>query len=200
MLEQAAAIFHAKGYQAATIQDIADELGMLKGSLYYYISTKEDMLFEIVRDYHDSTRAYFEQILAADEPVVDKLRRFVETETTHIAHHLVRSSLFFTEWRSLSPERRDAIVAERDRHDLFVRQCIEHAQHEGLFRRDLDARVAAYGVLGMVNSVYRWFDPDGPSTAEDIGREFADLVIGGLSARPAGLNPRTGARPSSADE
>lgn len=182
VLDAAAAVFSAKGYGAATIQDIADELGMLKGSVYYYISTKEDVLFELVRQYHDTTRAYFEEILASDDDVVAKLRRFIETETAHTAHHQVRSSLFFTEWRSLGLERRAGIVAERDRHDRFVRECIEQGQQSGHFRSGVDARIAAYGVLGMVNSVYRWYDPHGHSTAEEIGREYADLVMAGLSS------------------
>jgi AcrR family transcriptional regulator len=181
VFETAGRVFFAKGYEAASIQDIADELGMLKGSLYYYISTKEDLLAEIVQSYHDETRAYFEQILASNEPVVSKLRRFIETETAHTAHHIVKSSLFFTEWRSVSPERQAAIVAERDRHDHFVQDCIIQAQRLGAFRADVDPRIASYGVLGMVNSVYRWYRADGPNTAEEIGHEFAELLIRGLT-------------------
>lgn len=183
VIETAGRVFFEKGYQAASIQDIAEELGMLKGSLYYYITTKEDLLFEIVQGYHDETRAYFEEILESDDPVVAKLRRFIETETVHIAKHIVRSSLFFTEWRSLSPERREAIIAERDRHDRFVQDCITTAQKNGDFRPDIEPRLASYGVLGMVNSVYRWYREDGPNTAEEIGDEFAELLISGMVSR-----------------
>lgn len=181
VFETAGRIFLEKSYQATSIQDIADELGMLKGSLYYYISAKEDLLFEIVHSYHDQTRLYFEEILACNEPVVAKLRRFIETETTHTAHHIVRSSLFFTEWRSLSPERQAVIISERDRHDRFVKDCITQAQQLGQFRPEIDPRLASYGVLGMVNSIYRWYSEDGPNTAEEIGRQFADLLISGMA-------------------
>lgn len=182
MLEAAARVIHAKGFEAATIQDIADEVGLLKGSLYHYIPSKQDALYEIVAGYHDETREYFEEILESEEPVVDKLRRFIETETAHAAHHIIKSSLFFTEWRSLPEARRRYIVAERDRHDHFVQDCIRDAQRSGQFRSDVDVRIASYGILGMVNSVYRWYRADGPSSAEEIGRQFADLVIGGLLA------------------
>lgn len=183
MLETAARIFHTKGFEAATIQHIADEMGLLKGSLYYYMANKEEVLYEIIRSYHEETRAYFDEIVALDVPTIDKLRRFIETETAHTAHHRVKSSLFFTEWRSLSEERRRSIIVERDRHDDFVRDCIVDAQAAGDFRPEINPRVAANGILGMVNSVYQWYDPDGPQTAEEIGREFADLIIDGLTVK-----------------
>lgn len=183
VLEVAGRLFYTKGYEATSVQDIADEMGMLKGSLYYYISTKEDILFEIVRSYHEETRAYFDEIANSDLPAVDKLRKFIETETAYTAHHLEKSSLFFTEWRSLTEERRKTIVVERDRHDQFVRTCIKDAQESGEFRSDADARLIANGLLGMVNSVYQWYDPHGPSTAEEIGVAYAELVINGLRTR-----------------
>jgi AcrR family transcriptional regulator len=179
----AARVFFDKGFATATMKDIADELGLLKGSLYYYIPNKEDALYEIIRAYHDETRSYFDAIASSDAPPIEKLRRFIETETAHTAHNLIRSSLFFTEWRSLSTDRRSGIVAERDRHDRFVQQCITSAQAAGSFRADIDPRVASYGILGMLNSVYRWYNPDGASSAEEIGAEFAKLVIQGLLAR-----------------
>lgn len=181
VLATATRFFYEKGYDATSIQDIADELGLLKGSLYYYISTKEDLLFEIVQSYHEETRAYFDEIVKSPLPVVEKLRKFIETETAHTAHHITKSSLFASEWRSLSPEHREAIVAERDRHDAFVRECIVAGQESGEFRGDLDPRLAAFGLLGMVTSVYRWYREDGPNSAEDVGRTFADMLIDGLS-------------------
>ncbi|WP_033288205.1 TetR/AcrR family transcriptional regulator [Amycolatopsis jejuensis] len=181
-LEAAAQVFYEKGYEAASIQDIADRLGLLKGSVYYYISSKEDVLYELVKSYHDETRAYFDDIAESAGPVVEKLRRFVATETAHTARHVIKSSLFFSEWRALSAERQAEIVAERDRHDTFVQDCIRAGQQEGLFRKEIDPRLTAFGILGMMTSVYRWYQPGGPASADDIGREFADFTINGLMA------------------
>jgi TetR/AcrR family transcriptional regulator, cholesterol catabolism regulator len=157
----------------------------LKGSLYHYISNKEQVLFELIRSYHDETRTYFEPIHDSEDPPLVKLRRFIETETVHTAHNLMTSSLFFTEWRSLSPEHRQRITAERDRHDRFVQDCIVEAQKRGEVRLEVDARLASYGILGMLSSVYRWYNPDGPASAEQIGAEFADLAIKGLAGAAA---------------
>lgn len=185
VIEVAARIFYEKGFEAATIQEIADEVGLRKGSLYYYIPDKQEALYQIIRSYHEETRAYFEPILESDDPVVEKLRRFIETETAHTARHLFKSSLFFTEWRSLDQAQREEIVAERDRHDHFVQDCITVGQADGTFRSEINPRTTSYAILGMVNSVYQWFDEKGESSAQEIGQEFADLVIGGLTGETA---------------
>ena len=73
VFDAAAQIFYEKGYEAASIQDIADQLGLLKGSLYYYISSKEDVLYEIIDTAtHDETRSYFDDIVGSDEPMMDR--------------------------------------------------------------------------------------------------------------------------------
>ena len=183
VLDVAARLFFERGYAATTTGDIGAELGLLKGSVYYYISSKEELLFEIVEQYHHATREYFERIVASDAGPLEKLHELVRTQTAHTARHLDRSSLFYTEWRVLSPQRQQAIVAERTRHEQAVQEWIRAAQAAGYVPADIDPRIASFGALGMVNSVYRWFRPDGERTAEEVGEEFARLVVSGLATR-----------------
>ncbi|RTL69692.1 MAG: TetR/AcrR family transcriptional regulator [Pseudonocardiaceae bacterium] len=183
VLDVAARMFFERGYEATTTQDIGAALGLLKGSIYYYISSKEDLLFELVQQYHDDTRVYFERILASDAAPLDKLRELITVETAHTATNLTKSSLFYTEWRSLPAERQREIVAERTRHEKAVEQWIREAQAAGDVRADTDVRLATFAIFGMVNSVYRWFRPDGRRTAEEVGAEFSELVLGGLASR-----------------
>jgi TetR/AcrR family transcriptional regulator, cholesterol catabolism regulator len=173
-------MFFERGYEATTTQDIGAALGLLKGSIYYYISTKEDLLFEIVEQYHQDTREYFERILASEAPALDKLRELITVETAHTATNLTKSSLFYTEWRSLAVERQRVIIDERARHERAVEGWIREAQAAGEVRADLDPKLATLGVFGMVNSVYRWYRPDGRSSAEEIGKQFCRLVVDGL--------------------
>ncbi|QJY44772.1 TetR/AcrR family transcriptional regulator [Pseudonocardia broussonetiae] len=180
VLDTAARMFFERGYEATTTQDIGAALGLLKGSVYYYISSKQDLLFELVQQYHDDTREHFEPILASDAPPVDKLRELIMVDTAHTARNLERSTLFYTEWRSLPQERRSVIVAERARHESAVQEWIVAAQAAGAIRPEVDAKIASFAIFGMVNSVYRWFTPDGRKSAEEIGRDFSDLVLGGL--------------------
>jgi AcrR family transcriptional regulator len=180
VLETAATMFFERGYEATTTQDIGAALGLLKGSIYYYISTKEDLLFEIVEQYHDDTRAYFERILASDSSPLDKLRELITVETAHTATNLTKSSLFYTEWRSLSPGRQQIIIAERARHERAVDGWIREAQAAGAVRADLDPKLATLAIFGMVNSVYRWYRADGRKTAQEVGEQFCALVVDGL--------------------
>ena len=128
----------------------------------------------------ERTRVYFERILESDAKPLDKLRELITVETAHTASNLTKSSLFYTEWRSLSPERQRPILVERARHENAVEQWIRAAQSAGGIRADVDPKIVTLAVFGMVNSVYRWFQPDGRRSAEEIGREFSDLVINGL--------------------
>jgi len=180
VLATAARMFFERGYAATTTQDIGSALGLLKGSIYYYISSKEELLYEIIEQYHDDTRVYFERILESDAKPLDKLRELITVETAHTASNLTKSSLFYTEWRSLSPERQRPILVERARHENAVEQWIRAAQSAGGIRADVDPKIVTLAVFGMVNSVYRWFQPDGRRSAEEIGREFSELVINGL--------------------
>jgi len=183
VLTTAARMFFERGYAATTTQDIGSALGLLKGSIYYYISSKEELLYEIIEQYHDDTRIYFERILASDARPLDKLSELITVETAHTARNLTKSSLFYTEWRSLSPERQRPILVERARHENAVEQWIRAAQSTGDIRADADPKIVTLAIFGMVNSVYRWFRPDGRRSAEEIGREFSDLVINGLIPR-----------------
>lgn len=183
VLDTAARMFCERGYEATTTQDIGAALGLLKGSVYYYISSKEDLLAELVEQYHEDTRVYFERILASDASPLEKLAELITTETAHTATNLTRSSLFYTEWRSLSPDRRRPVLAERERHEQAVEQWIRAAQEAGDIRSDVDPRITTLAIFGMVNSVYRWYSGDGRRTAEEIGREFSDLVLHGLTPR-----------------
>ena len=180
VLDAAARMFFERGYEATTTQDIGAALGLLKGSIYYYISSKQDLLVELVQQYHEDTRGYFEVILASDASPVDKLRELITTDTAHTARNLERSTLFYTEWRSLPQDRQSVIIAERARHERAVQEWIAQAQEAGRIRPEIDPKIASFAVFGMVNSVYRWFTPGGRKSAEEIGRDFSDLVLGGL--------------------
>ncbi|GAA4711323.1 TetR/AcrR family transcriptional regulator [Pseudonocardia yuanmonensis] len=180
VLDTAARMFFERGYEATTTQDIGAALGLLKGSVYYYISSKQDLLFELIQQYHEDTRSYFAEILESDGSAVDKLRELITVDTAHTARNLERSTLFYLEWRSLPLERQAVIIEERAQHEHAVQKWIVEAQAAGRIRPEVDPKIASFAIFGMVNSVYRWFTPGGRKSAEEIGEDFADLVLGGL--------------------
>lgn len=181
----AARIFHEKGYDATSIQDIADAVGILKGSLYYYIDSKEDLLFDVIRSAHDRGLQDATTWGNSDAPPSEMLRAAIRQHVISNLSRLIEVGVFFHDFRSLSAERRTRIIADRDFYDSRLRQIVIDGQAAEEFDPGQDPKLVVLGMLGMMNWVYQWYSPDGPQSPEDIADSFADLILGGLVVRDA---------------
>lgn len=186
ILKAAAELFYEKGYHATTMQDVADRVGMLKGSLYYYIDSKEDLLYitldQVIKKGDD---LFLQRVASAPDPV-EKLRRAIEAEIEYVIRDQVTVGLFLHEFDTLSEQRRRRILARMRRFQNRYIEIIREGQAAGVFR-DLDPRLAVYGILGMCNWVYRWYRPDLGFTLQEITSVFTNLVMKGIlraDARP----------------
>lgn len=184
IVDAAARLFHKKGYAATSIQDVADAVGILKGSLYYYIDSKEDLLFVILQDVHHASMRQLHEWQQVDGDVLVRLRAFVEGHVLANIGNLVKIGVFLHDFRYLSAERRAAIVADRDLYDGYLRDLIREGQAEGVVDPDADPKLVAMALLGMMNWVYQWYAPDGRVTPQQLASEFADLALSGLAVRP----------------
>ena len=180
IVDAAAEIFHRKGYHATSIQDIAEAVGMLKGSLYYYISSKSDLLLEIITQVHEQAFRDLTGVLEADVPTEERLRLFIIHHTKYCTSHLTYMGVYLHEYKALEGRARTRVINMRDRYEAAVCDLIAAGQEDGSFRRDVDARLAAKLVLGMINWLYHWYSPRGPLTPPQIGNSIADLVLRGL--------------------
>jgi TetR/AcrR family transcriptional regulator, cholesterol catabolism regulator len=189
ILEAASRVFDEKGYESTSIQDIAEEVGMLKGSLYYYIRSKEDLLYEILLDVHERAFATIDEVKALDVDSLTKVRAFVTLHVIFNIENLVRVGTFIKDFRSLSEERRQVIAQERRRYDEFLRQLIRDGQKERLICPDVDPKLISLGILGMANWVYNWYRPLGAASARTVANEFAEFVVAGLGCTPATHKP-----------
>ncbi len=184
VLDAAARVFRAKGYEAASIQDIADEVGILKGSLYYYITSKEDVLFEMLQEVHVAALEAVVAAVAIDGDPLVKIRAFVETLSRFHAENAIRMGILLHDFRSLGEERRDAIVRERDQYDRILRTLIVQGTEQGMIRPGVDPKVTALAVMGTINSIYHWYRSSGSQRPDHVGRVYADLIVGSLVLRP----------------
>lgn len=189
ILEAAARVFHEKGYESTSIQDIADSVGILKGSLYYYITSKEDLLYEIIQGVHAEALKNLDRISALEGTALQRIRAFVVVHFTHNAENLVRMGVFFKDFRSLGGERRRIIVEERDKYDTFLRDLIRAGQKDGSVCQDVDPKLTAITILGMLNWVYQWYRPDGELGAVEIANVYGDFVAAALACDPATHTP-----------
>jgi AcrR family transcriptional regulator len=194
IVDAAAEIFCRQGYEQTSTQEIAEAVGMLKGSLYHYIASKEDILHAIVLDVHRGTALSIDRVRSLEGTPLMRIRAFVVAHIVHNVARLVKMAVFFQDFRSLGEVRRREIVAERDTYDRFFRDLILEGQEAGLICPDVNADVVGFGILGLSNWIYQWYDPAGRVSPEQLADAYADFVLEGLACDPATHRPghRTG--------
>jgi AcrR family transcriptional regulator len=180
--EVASELFHANGYAATSVRDIARALDIQGASLYAHVASKEDVLWSIV----DGAASAFEA--KADEAVmetttsdpVERLAALVEAHVDVVTADPERASVFVTEWRHLSGDRRAAIATRRDAYEARVRAVIEDGAAVGAFRAT-DSALAATFILTALNGIATWYRPDGRLSADRIADHYVDLALRSLS-------------------
>jgi len=176
ILEAATHVFHEKGYQSASLQDIADRVGILKGSLYHYISSKESLLFRILQDSHQDAQDLADAINAMSLPPERKLPIYVERLTLWYLEHLERSSLYLNEWRYLQGEYRATVREQRRQFQDYFSTIINEAAERGLTRPDLDAELATRFILSAISTIPGWYRTSPPPDREHVARELATFA------------------------
>lgn len=183
VLEVAAANFEKKGYLGTSIQDIATEVGILKGSLYHYIRSKEDLLFAVLVEHHQSVFQNVERLQANEGlPYPEKLREFIRWHVWYNASNALRAPVFYRDYRYLSDERRAEIIDARHRYETEFVQLIHEGVDGGHIRSNLDPKTDARMVLGVMNSLHQWYRHDAEVTPEQLADRMTELILDGLFA------------------
>lgn len=185
LIEIAASMFAEKGYANTSIQDIAEKLGMLKGSIYYYIDAKEDLLFEVIRSTMIFWYNLVEEVRASTAPTLDRLHTYVHRNIEGSLHARHRTEVFYHDFQALSPERQRVILDMRHEHDTLLRDLIRTAKKEKLIARHVNVKLVSLAILTMSGSLYRWYNVDGDLSARSIADELTRFVLQGLGALPA---------------
>ena len=182
ILEASAHHFQEKGYTATSINDITESVGLLKGSIYYYIATKQDLLYEVIDQVHRETWGRgWERIAGMDGDALQKIRLFVAHHRTHNAENDVLMSVYFNEFHCLTDERRHTVVDHRDRYEQFLRDLIRDGQQQQVIRDDIDPRVASIMILGMLNSTFQQStSATGSIPFHELEETQSDLIVAGL--------------------
>jgi TetR/AcrR family transcriptional regulator, cholesterol catabolism regulator len=173
---QAARLFAQKGYHGTSIGDLAEAMGVQKGSLYAHMAGKEDLLYETMRDgaraFHAALDAIPEQLRATE-----KIRLAFRGHLRVVAEQLEIATVFVQEWKYLEGERREEVLAERRRYEERIRGLFREGREHGELRSDLDEAVAALLFLSAANWAYTWLR-EGEDTDALADRLYALLVDG----------------------
>ena len=185
VLNVAAQIFHERGYASATVQDVADALGMLKGSLYYYIDSKEDLLYRLIAVIHDEVDALL-ALLSAEEQLspIERLELYARRVVEYNAKNLTRISVYYHDIDQLTDPRRKELLSRRRVHERYVADLIREAQADGDVASDLDPKLLSNCVFGTIIWMYRWYKPGGEFSVEELSDTATRFVRSGLSVPP----------------
>jgi TetR/AcrR family transcriptional regulator, cholesterol catabolism regulator len=159
------------------VGDLAEALGVQKGSLYSHIESKADLLWDVAREGAEAFHQALDQV--PDEgPVVERIRAALRGHLRVVAQQLDVATVFIREWRYLEGERRDSFIAERRRYEERFRTLFREGRERGELRTDLDDGAAALVALSSVNWAYTWLRP-GAGT-DDLADRFTALLLDGM--------------------
>ncbi len=178
ILHAALRAFKERGYHATTLDDIAERIGVRKTALYHYFPDKEAILYECHRESLtelDRLMKEARELDTASEQLAHVIREHVRVMTDT----LEGSPLAF-EVTAFSPERQKEMIAARDRYEHELRRIIDRGIEAGEFRR-VDSKIAVFAVLGAINWIARWYSPEGSVHAPELGAQFAEHLVGGLT-------------------
>jgi AcrR family transcriptional regulator len=179
ILSCAARLFFEKGFHATTIEDVAREVGILKGSLYYYINSKDDLLYELLMADILRGDAYIGEKIAGITDPVEKLRRALEGHIEFIIQNRVRVGLFLHEFDTLGGRRNLRVLEAMQRYQHRFVSIIKEGQAAGKFK-DLDPTLVANALLGMGNWIYRWYREDRKPAPDQILQTFLQIMMHGI--------------------
>jgi AcrR family transcriptional regulator len=178
VIEAAIRVFSAKGYASASIQDVAEEVGVLKGSLYHYIDSKEDLLARIFEESDAQSFSLMEDSRNLDLEAVERLRWFGRAWSRWYLDHIERARIYVNEWNHLTGERLKQVVKTRHEYEHRVEEIIDDVKRAGDAAPDLDTRYACFFVLTAINGLPTWYRRRGPDSAEHIAEVYGDMIVG----------------------
>ena len=195
ILDAASAIFDEKGYLNASLQDIADAAGILKGSLYYYIDSKEDLLHAVIQNLHDRAAQNL-YLLPDGADSRQQLERFVRDHVLNFGRDMSSIRVFYTEYRMVTGERHEQIMRARSEYEQFTTELIEAAIEDGWACPNLSPHLTATTILTMVNSIYLWYNPRGNVPIEIVADTLTQQAVQGLTCPPGHDHPTSPPRRS----
>ncbi|HIE25081.1 MAG TPA: TetR/AcrR family transcriptional regulator [Anaerolineales bacterium] len=183
ILNAAAEIFRVKGYHATSMSDIAGAVNLQKASLYHHVSSKQDILLELLDQALELLTGEIIGIVRDEKkPPNKKLRQMVSAYLNALINHVDLSSVLLMEHRSLDAERHARHVPNRDRFESLWREVIEEGMQTGVFccvNTDLSTR----NLLGAMNWIITWYNPKGTLSVDEIADQTASLLLNGLKGK-----------------
>jgi AcrR family transcriptional regulator len=180
VFEVAAEVFHRKGYDNTSMSDVAEAAGLTKAGLYHHVSSKESLLFTVLDSGLDFTESY---VMKPLESISDPLERLKTMIDLHLRLVLEERNLEVTgllhECKTLSPSDRARIDKRKKEYVRMTTKLITDVVKKFNIK-DVNPKLAAFSLLGMLNWTYQWYKPSGSSSREEIVENFQRIFLQGI--------------------
>jgi TetR/AcrR family transcriptional regulator, cholesterol catabolism regulator len=182
LVKLAADLFAEKGYQATTVRNIADEAGILSGSLYHHFDSKESIVDEILSSFFDELAAANQAALARGGDARQVLSELVRICFGTLVPHRAAIMVLQNDWNYLKQfDRFDYLTrAEADTERMWVEQ-IRRGQESGLFREDIEPKLTYRMIRDTIWVTVRWFQPEGRLDADGLADHYIKVLFDGIS-------------------
>ncbi|ALI29118.1 Transcriptional factor [Mycolicibacterium fortuitum] len=186
LLDLAATMFAERGLKATTVRDIADSAGILSGSLYHHFKSKEQMVEEVLKDFLDWLFARYQEILDRETSPLGQLTGLFMASFEAIEHRHAQVVIYQDEAKRLSSIPQFGFVDERNREQrkMWI-DILQQGISDGSFRQDIDVDLVYRFIRDTTWVSVRWYQPGGPLSAEEVGRQYLAIVLGGITAENA---------------
>jgi len=178
ILRQAAKLFREKGYRATSLEDVAAAFGVSRPAIYYYFSSKQEILTTIHRQARDKLYNTAEEIFQTGLSTAEKFQRLIENHIYVVATEATILGIYYEEDKELDPDYFREVQTSRREYTYKIIELYKKGKEEKVFR-DVNPVIPVFTVLGAANWVYRWFREDGPLSAQEIARIMAELITKG---------------------
>jgi AcrR family transcriptional regulator len=182
LLDLAATMFADRGLRATTVRDIADSAGILSGSLYHHFKSKEQMVEEVLRDFLDWLFERYQQIVDTEPDPLERVKGLFMVSFEAIEHRHAQVVIYQDEANRLSALPKFGFVEARNREQrkMWV-DVLKEGMAAGAFRPDIDVDLVYRFIRDTTWVSVRWYQPGGPLSAEEVGRQYLAIVLGGIT-------------------
>jgi AcrR family transcriptional regulator len=179
ILNEAIDLFYKHGYVKASIRDIVRAVGMSNSSVYNYFRTKDDVLFKIILDAGNDVLGELKKAIENQTDPVERLREMIFRQVHFSLGEYKRMKIYLEEQYQLPPDlRKKAGKQHREVYDLYHARICELEERRLLHA--VDKAVATFSIFAMMNWIYRWFNPKGKLSAEEVASQTTEILFRGI--------------------
>lgn len=184
-----ARVFQRAGYEAATLEEVAQALGVRKATLYRYIGGKEDVLYSIIEDALVRMSAANHRWQEQAKDPLDRIRLFLEDHVSFVIDNHAHVGVYFADLRVLAAARRRVLQALADEYQQQLETLVREAMDGGLVDDASNPVLTAHGLLGIVNYAYRWYRPGRGVARDRVVKDLPSLAVASLGVRAGSQSP-----------